>query len=101
MYKFLSVSKLLQNLEPAVTIDTVPNVKKQHEVNVGMFYCTHILDLVMKITHNLSPFNSQIVDYMFMQQSQIPLALVGTIQLWFLHPSIPDDVQKIIFEPKK
>lgn len=25
-----------QNLEPDVTIDTVPNVKKQHEVNVGM-----------------------------------------------------------------
>lgn len=26
----------VQDLEPAVTIDTVPNVKKQHEVNVGM-----------------------------------------------------------------
>ncbi|CAA3028928.1 3-oxoacyl-(acyl-carrier-) synthase [Olea europaea subsp. europaea] len=24
------------NLEPEVTIDTVPNVKKQHEVNVGI-----------------------------------------------------------------
>lgn len=26
----------MQNLEPLVDIDTVPNVKKQHEVNVGM-----------------------------------------------------------------
>lgn len=26
----------MQDLEPAVTIDTVPNIKKQHEVNVGM-----------------------------------------------------------------
>ena len=26
----------LQNIEPDVTIDTVPNLKKQHEVNVGM-----------------------------------------------------------------
>jgi len=25
-----------QNLEEDVTIDTVPNVKKKHEVNVGM-----------------------------------------------------------------
>jgi len=25
-----------QNLEDDVTIDTVPNVKKKHEVNVGM-----------------------------------------------------------------
>ncbi|CAL1373623.1 unnamed protein product [Linum trigynum] len=25
-----------ENLEPAVTIDTVPNVKKQHQVNVGI-----------------------------------------------------------------
>lgn len=28
----------MQDLEPDVTIDTVPNVKKQHEVNVGMSY---------------------------------------------------------------
>jgi len=27
----------LQNIESNVTIDTVPNVKKQHEVNVGMY----------------------------------------------------------------
>lgn len=27
----------LQDLEPSVTIDTVPNVKKKHEVNVGMY----------------------------------------------------------------
>jgi hypothetical protein len=25
-----------QNLEDDVTIDTIPNVKKKHEVNVGM-----------------------------------------------------------------
>jgi len=36
----------LQNIELDVTIDTVPNVKKQHEVNVGMHSvllstCTH------------------------------------------------------------
>lgn len=30
------IFKFIQNLEPAVTIDTVPNVKKKHEVNVGM-----------------------------------------------------------------
>ena len=27
-----------QNLESDVTIDTVPNVKKKHEVNVGMYH---------------------------------------------------------------
>lgn len=33
----------LQDLEPAVTIDTVPNVKKKHEVNVGMYLISHNL----------------------------------------------------------
>lgn len=31
-----------QNLEPDVTIDTVPNVKKKHEVNVGMCFCSRL-----------------------------------------------------------
>lgn len=30
----------VQDLEPSVTIDTVPNVKKQHEVHVGMCVST-------------------------------------------------------------
>lgn len=33
-YKAVIVTRL-QNPEEAVTFDTVPNVKKQHEVNVG------------------------------------------------------------------
>lgn len=31
------MNAVMQNPEESVTFDTVPNVKKEHEVNVGMF----------------------------------------------------------------
>lgn len=34
---FLFFIVYLQNIEPAVTIDTVPNVKKKHDIHVGMY----------------------------------------------------------------
>lgn len=39
---FSSVWFYLQNMEPEVTIDTVPNVKKKHQVHVGMCKVVYI-----------------------------------------------------------